>query len=178
MISPVAGLRPVRAACDFTSSVPRPLMRIRAPACRWVVIALTKSASSNWACFFGRAWVSPSCSNTAFRVITGAATALAAGATDFDLATLAGVFAIGFLATGFAADFLTGAFAAGAGRVAIEYDSHSVEHARNHAYRLCRKGFPPPHDDDRRIVGRGDRCADPTGSERRLEKPPPMVYNR
>ena len=69
----------MRAALDLTSRVPRPLMRIRAPCVRWAVIAVTKSASSSWACFFGRVWVSVSCSKIAFSVTTGAATALALG---------------------------------------------------------------------------------------------------
>ena len=89
--------------------MPSPLMRIRSPCLRCVVIAATKSASRLWACFFGRACASPSCSNTAFTVTTGAATALAlgVGAADFDLGATAAAF--------FAADFLAEAFFAGAG---------------------------------------------------------------
>src|ERR1700712_44449 len=117
MLSPVAGLRPMRASRVLTARIPSPLMRIRAPCFRCVVTAATKSASRMWACFFGRAYASPSCSNTAFSVTTGAAAALAlgAGATDFDLAAAgAGCFAVAFLA---------GALLLAAGRVTMTKNS-------------------------------------------------------
>ncbi|MDQ2761987.1 MAG: hypothetical protein M3Y22_00310 [Pseudomonadota bacterium] len=57
--------------------------------------------------------VSPSCSNTAFSVMTGVAAAVALGAvaTGFDVRGAAAGF--------FAADVLAGIFLAGAGRVAM-----------------------------------------------------------
>src|SRR6195952_4721161 len=117
MLSPVAGLRPMRASRVLTARMPSPLMRTRAPCFRCVVTVATKSASRVWACFFCRACASPSCSNTAFNVTTGAAAALGlgAGATDFDLAA-AGV---GCLAVA----FLAGAFLLAAGRVAMAINS-------------------------------------------------------
>src|ERR1700712_5683453 len=117
MLSPVAGLRPMRASRVLTARIPSPLMRIRAPRFRCVVTAATKSASRVWACFFGRACASPSCSNTAFSVTTGAAAALAlaAGAMDFDLAAAG--------AGGLAIAFLAGALLLAARRVAMTTNS-------------------------------------------------------
>src|ERR1700677_4456042 len=113
MVSPVAGLRPVRAARALSSRMPSPLMRIRSPRFRCVVIAVTNSASIPWACFFGRPWASPSCSNTVFNVTTGAGAAFAwgAGALAFALAVTAAAF--------FATDFLAEGLLAAAGRVAM-----------------------------------------------------------
>ena len=48
MGSPVAGLRPIRAARVLTSRIPRPFIRILAPVFRCVVMAVTKSASKAW----------------------------------------------------------------------------------------------------------------------------------
>jgi hypothetical protein len=125
----------MRAARVLTSRTPSPLMRIRSPCFRWVVITATKSASIPCACFFGSAWISASCSKTAFNVTTGAVTALALGA---------GI-AAGFLAAaragGFAATFLAGAFFAGGRAAGHGYDSLSVTKPTESWFSLGPQGF-------------------------------------
>src|SRR6516162_1471843 len=56
--SPVAGLRPMRAARLRTWRMPRPLMRMRSPFLRCLTRSPTKSLRIVSACFFGTSWVS------------------------------------------------------------------------------------------------------------------------
>ena len=68
--------------------MPRPLILIRAPLCRCVVIAATKSASSAKACFFVRSCASTSCSKTDFNVTTGTTAASGFGVAGADFSQL------------------------------------------------------------------------------------------
>lgn len=52
IVAPVAGLRPVRASRWRTSNVPIPLIRIRSPLFKWVVIVSIMPASNALACFW------------------------------------------------------------------------------------------------------------------------------
>src|SRR5262249_16756431 len=56
--SPVAGLRPMRAARLRTCRMPRPLMRMRSPFLRCFTRRSTRSLRIVSACFFGTSWVS------------------------------------------------------------------------------------------------------------------------
>src|SRR5215468_1793884 len=56
--SPVAGLRPMRAARLRTCRMPRPLMRMRSPFLRCLTRSPTRSLRIVSACFFGTSWVS------------------------------------------------------------------------------------------------------------------------
>ena len=56
--SPVAGLRPMRAARLRTCRIPRPTMRIRSPFFRCLVILVTRSLRMASACFLDNSWSS------------------------------------------------------------------------------------------------------------------------
>src|ERR1700730_9644429 len=56
--SPVAGLRPMRAARLRTCRMPRPAMRMRSPFLRCLTRSPTRSLRIVSACFFGTSWVS------------------------------------------------------------------------------------------------------------------------
>src|SRR6185295_516717 len=58
--SPVAGLRPMRAARLRTTRTPRPTRRMRSPFLRCLVRLVTRSWSRASACFFGISWLSAS----------------------------------------------------------------------------------------------------------------------
>src|SRR5215472_16927248 len=56
MVSPVAGLRPSRAARLRTTRMPRPPMRMRSPFLRCLVTKPTRSPSTASVCFFDISW--------------------------------------------------------------------------------------------------------------------------
>src|SRR3954452_7805519 len=58
MASPVAGLRPMRAARLRTWRMPRPTMRIRSPFLRCLVTLPTRSVRMASVCFFDSSWSS------------------------------------------------------------------------------------------------------------------------
>src|SRR4051812_48423057 len=86
--SPVAGLRPMRAARFRTWSTPRPLILIRSPFFRCLATRSTMSVSTASACFLANSWFSASCAARCFRV-TVACGAAALGDFAAVLATAA-----------------------------------------------------------------------------------------
>src|SRR3977135_1052362 len=58
MDSPVAGFRPILAGRFRTWRMPSPFRRILSPFLRCRVVSVTKSPSTDSACFFGRSWLS------------------------------------------------------------------------------------------------------------------------
>src|SRR5689334_3395016 len=72
MVSPVAGLRPSRAARLRTWRMPSPPMRIRSPFLRCLVTKVTRSPSTASVCFFDISWFSAKLAARCFMVTVGA----------------------------------------------------------------------------------------------------------
>src|SRR6266568_2782483 len=72
MVSPVAGLRPSRAARLRTCRMPSPPMRMRSPFLRCLVTRLTRSPSTASVCFFDISWFSAKLAARCFIVTVGA----------------------------------------------------------------------------------------------------------
>src|SRR3974377_508369 len=68
MVSPVAGLRPMRAARLRTTRMPRPPMRIRSPFLRCLVTRPTRSPRTASVWFFDISWDSERFAARCFRV--------------------------------------------------------------------------------------------------------------
>src|SRR3984957_8873471 len=110
MASPVAGLRPIRAARFRTWGMPRPVGRILSPFLRCRVASVTKSPSTASACFFAMSWLSASAAARCLSVTVAWAAAFA-GAAFAEAAA--------FLAAG-------AAFLAGGMTISLDYRSKAT----------------------------------------------------
>src|SRR5690606_19619335 len=114
MASPVAGLRPMRAARLRTCRMPRPVRRTLFPFFRFFTVSSTKSLKSSVAAFLDRPCFSASSAISFDIGIVGGVAVFVAAAAFAAGALAAGALAAGALAAAFAA----GAFLA-AGLVAM-----------------------------------------------------------
>src|SRR4051812_48327261 len=137
--SPVAGLRPIRAARALTWKMPRLGMRILVPCCRCSTKPCTNASSNASAWRFGRSWLSASPAAICFRLTAAAVAPFTATAVPLGLAGAFALLGAGALSpfAETAGALVVAGFAACANRVlpdfspVIEAEPHSRCHGRS-----------------------------------------------